>query len=153
MKILITIGTTKFDTLIEYLDTNLDYAKKEVLFQIANGMYEPKNFPFIRFTDQIVEKYIDSDLIITHAGCGSILSLLELNKKIIIVPNMDRLDKHQLDIANFMHENKYAISCLEFNDILTAIKNIELTNFRLYKKNSFNQTHSIVKMINNLYNL
>ena len=104
MKIFVTVGTTKFDGLIEYIDNNFDSKKYEVFFQIADGKYIPKNFPYVRFVSNIKNFFLKCDIVITHAGAGSIYELLELNKKIIIVPNLERKDKHQLDIALFMEK-------------------------------------------------
>ncbi|KAF9982971.1 N-acetylglucosaminyldiphosphodolichol N-acetylglucosaminyltransferase catalytic subunit alg13, partial [Modicella reniformis] len=39
-----------------------------------------------------------ANLIISHAGSGSILEALRLNKKLIVVVNEDLMDNHQLEL-------------------------------------------------------
>jgi len=148
MKIFVTVGTTQFDALIEYLDSHLpkDY---EVLFQIANGEYKPKNFKFITYTDKIDALYQEYDYIITHAGAGTIYKLLDLHKKMIVVPNLDRIDKHQIDIANYMEKNNHVISCIEYSDIPDALKKLPTIKLDLYKKNSFFMSNEICDYIQN----
>jgi beta-1,4-N-acetylglucosaminyltransferase len=146
MKIFVTVGTTKFDTLVEFLDKNLDNSY-EVLFQISDGDYIPKNFPYIIYSDDINSLYNEYDYIITHAGAGTIYKLLDLNKKFIVVPNLDRIDQHQTDIANFIDINGYAISCNDFKDILQALKLLPKKEFIQYEKYKFFKTKEICQFI------
>ena len=128
MKILITVGTTSFNSLIKYLDENLD-KNTDVLFQIAKGEYIPKHFKYIEFTQDINILYDEADLIITHAGAGTIYKLLNLNKKILMVPNLERVDNHQIEIAEYMGTNNHAIYCKSFNEIIESIGNIKDLKF------------------------
>ena len=147
MKILVTVGTTNFDSLIKYLDNNLD-KDTDILFQIAQGKYIPMNFEYIKFTNDINTLYEKADLIITHAGAGTIYKLLNLNKKILMVPNLERVDNHQIEIAEFMHKNNYAISCTTFEQILINIKSISNLKFAQYIKDDFNKLDEICEIIN-----
>lgn len=107
MKILITVGTTPFDNLIKVADEQLSQSH-ELVFQISEGGYKPKSGQSFKFTDDIEQCYLDADLIISHGGAGTIYRVLELDKKLIIVPNLDRIDHHQLDICDFMQKNNHA---------------------------------------------
>ncbi len=146
MKIFVTVGTTKFDALVEFLDKNLDQSY-EVLFQISDGNYIPKNFPYIIYSDAINTLYNEYDYIITHAGAGTIYKLLDLNKKIIVVPNLDRIDQHQTDIADFVDTNGYAISCNDFKDIPHALEVLPKKKFNQYEKHTFFKTKEVCKFI------
>ena len=152
MRIFITVGTTHFDSLIKYLDKYLieDY---DITFQIANGKYKPMNFPYFRFIDSIAN-YIDSaDVVITHAGAGSIYSLLEKMKKIIVVPNIDRQDKHQLEIANFVEENDYGFYAHDYIEIIPYIENINFKEFKKYKKEDFHKASEILSFVEDSKNV
>lgn len=151
MKILVTVGTTQFNGLIETID-NIAKTKKNyyVTFQIANGNYKPVNGEYFEFHNNINQYYSSSDLIITHAGAGSIYQLLKLNKKIIIVPNLERVDKHQLDIANYMDNNNYALVCYSLEKLENAIKkSLDFIPMPFTKKDFFKFTE-IANYINSL---
>ena len=83
MKIFVTVGTTKFDSLIKYIDKNIKNENFQIEMQIADGYYKPINYKYFSFTSDIENLYLDSDVVITHAGAGSIYHLLELRKRII----------------------------------------------------------------------
>lgn len=151
MKILVTVGTTTFDSLIEFLDNHLD-RKYEVLFQIANGKYIPKKFRYITFTNEIDVIYKEYDYIITHAGAGTIYKLLDLEKKFIVVPNLDRVDGHQTDISKFLEDELYALNCNDFNHIIPSLERLPSLTLNLYKKESFFKAKEICAFIQkNIY--
>lgn len=150
MNILVTVGTTKFDSLIKYLDQNL-IKNVEFVFQIANGKYLPKNFTYFRFTNEIEKYYEEADIVITHAGAGTIYRLLEKRKKMIIVPNNERRDNHQVDIAKFMDLNGYAKSITEFNSIEKVISEVIQNEFNVYKKHNFDKAKEIVDIVLNKF--
>jgi beta-1,4-N-acetylglucosaminyltransferase len=132
MKILVTLGTTRFDSLIEFIDNNILNEDYDIIMQIADGIYKPKNFKYFNYTEDIDIYYKESDLIICHAGAGTIYQLLEMKKKLIIVPNLDRIDKHQSDISDFMSKYNYALSIENYNELSKIIeisKDIELIEF------------------------
>ncbi len=117
MNIFITVGTTRFTELIREIDSfyKLDECKKINFFcQNSDDTYLPE-MPNKNFIENIEDYYQWADLVITHAGAGSIYRLLEMEKKIIIVPNLSRVDKHQSDIAKFMEEGRYALVVWDLN--------------------------------------
>src|SRR5688500_14118574 len=124
MKIFVTVGTTSFDSLIKFIDEEFHKKGYEITFQISEGKYIPKNFEYFKFSENIDFYYKDCDVAITHAGAGSVYRLLELKKKIIIIPNLERVDKHQIEIAEYMKENGHALMCLNFDNLYFAVDNI-----------------------------
>lgn len=146
MKILVTVGTTSFDSLIQYLDESLD-RKLDATFQIAEGKYIPKNFNYFRFSEDIDCIYNNNDIIITHAGAGSIYNLLEKNKLLFLIPNLDRIDKHQTDIATFMHNNNYAIKINNLKEINTYLGKANDIKLNPFKKIDFFKTDEILAFI------
>ncbi len=146
MKIFVTVGTTPFDSLIEYIDKNIK--GHEIIYQISEGDYLPKNGEAISFVKNIKYYYHWADLVITHAGAGSIYTLLEIGKRIIVVPNFERIDKHQEDIANFVSKEKYAFKAEKFEDTNMLINKINKTKFKSYEKESFFIKQEIIKYLN-----
>lgn len=147
MKIFVTVGTTKFDTLIKYIDKNIKNENIQIIMQIADGYYKPINYKFLRFTSDIENLYLDSDVVITHAGAGSIYHLLALRKRIIIVPNIDRIDKHQTDIAYYMSRQYFAVTVNDFKEIELALETINSIDLKYFKKVDFFKAKEIAEYL------
>lgn len=147
MKIFATVGTTRFDNLIKAIDDSLDKNIYDVTMQISDGNYKPKNFKYIEYTDEIKKYFLESDIVITHAGAGSIYELLELGKKIIIVPNLDRIDKHQTDISDYMDRNGYAKALNSFDSLKDTVEYVKTHEFKKFTKNNFFKTDEILEYI------
>lgn len=134
MKIFVTVGTTTFDEMIEAVDK---LGLNGITFQIAKGIYIPKSGEYFTFTDEIEQYYEQSDLIITHAGAGSIYKLLEKRKKILVVPNVSRTDSHQLQIAKYLDVNNYAFVSYHVNDIEKTFFSLDNKILTKYNKTPF----------------
>lgn len=147
MNIFVTVGTTKFDPLIEAIDAFAQSSQHSFTYQIADGDYIPRTGNYFSFTAKIDEHYDHADIIITHAGAGSIYTLLERRKIIIIVPNLERVDKHQSDIANFMENNCYALVCSDVASIANSIINIQNFTPREFKKTNFFKQKNIASFL------
>jgi beta-1,4-N-acetylglucosaminyltransferase len=146
MKIFATIGTTNFPELIKRIDL-LDMKGVEITCQIANVKYEPINVPFFRFTKDIDVYYNSFDVFICHAGAGTIYKLLELNKKIIVVPNNQLKDKHQNDICTFVEKNNLGFVAWKLSDIQLLLSKIENYTFGLYSNSGSTIGDSIIEII------
>ena len=119
--IFVTVGTTRFDSLFRFLDEPVLCRKFTLFGQIGPGTYEPSNFPWYRFSESIEQDYLKASIIISHGGAGSLYRLLELNKKIIVVPNSDRVDDHQNDIANFLSKRGHVLLANNQNELVDLI--------------------------------
>ena len=87
---------------------------------------------------------------ITHAGAGTIYKLLEQRKKVIIVPNLVRIDKHQRDIAQYMCDHHYSLVLWDLSSLSSIMKDIEKFSPAVYKKTPFFRSDEIVNFINNI---
>jgi beta-1,4-N-acetylglucosaminyltransferase len=151
MKIFITVGTTPFDALIRFCDENLD-AALVVTMQISNdASYIPKRFDSFKFTKDIISCYQDADIIITHAGAGTIFTLLEMGKRIIVVPNLDRDDSHQKDLAGVVERNKWGLVCWSNQDLAELVMSAQHFTMTPYQRQEFFGGPYINKMVNKLY--
>ncbi len=107
VNVFVTVGTTSFDPLVEAIDNGPLAAS--ALIQIADGARQPENARWFNFEPDI-QKHIDSaDVVVCHAGAGSIFKLLEKGIVPLVVPNTVRRDKHQLEIARWLIEKRYAV--------------------------------------------
>ncbi|AJR76565.1 AAR_G0019840.mRNA.1.CDS.1 [Saccharomyces cerevisiae] len=83
-----------------------DTARQYVLM---NGKLKVIGFDFSTKMQSIIRDY--SDLVISHAGTGSILDSLRLNKPLIVCVNDSLMDNHQQQIADKFVELGYVWSC------------------------------------------
>ncbi|KAJ3260829.1 hypothetical protein HK103_007392 [Boothiomyces macroporosus] len=116
MKVFVTVGTTKFEKLIEKIcekefqdDQNCEkltvqYGKsKRPKITIASEVYDYK--PSIKVDLR------EADVIISAGGSGTILESLELQKNIIVVVNTDLMDNHQQELVDQLVKDGYIVSC------------------------------------------
>ncbi|MDN4503159.1 PssE/Cps14G family polysaccharide biosynthesis glycosyltransferase [Alteromonadaceae bacterium BrNp21-10] len=149
MKVLVTVGTTAFEGLISYID-QLKTSVDEFELQIGPTDYTPSNYPYFQFIDDIEKKYLDADVIISHCGAGSTYRLLELGKPLILVPNLERVDQHQKDLARFMEQGNYAYTAWAVEKIpfyLDKIRNDEF-NLEIFTKENFSAKEYLQDVIN-----
>ncbi len=107
--ILVTVGTQFFDELIDEVDRLAGArafdrfagaAPARVFAQIGLQQKLPRHIEHVAFDRDLVNKARSADLIITHAGTGSLLEFLPMGRPLIAVANPTKADNHQLE---FLH--------------------------------------------------
>ncbi len=107
-RILVTVGSSKFDELIEVVDELAPELRDfEILAQIGAGKYIPRNMKYIRYSFQIEDLYKWADIVISHDGAGTLFENLELGNKIIAVRNWK--SKGADDLGKKLSEEGYVI--------------------------------------------
>ncbi|CAE6516889.1 unnamed protein product [Rhizoctonia solani] len=127
--VFVTVGSTKFDDLAHVilspavLDVLRDRQFHRLVFQCGNSevkgciqgptMVDEWNWKdeardidisVWRFSPELGEQFQEADLVISHAGSGTILEVLRLPKPLIVVPNETLLDNHQVELADALGE-------------------------------------------------
>ena len=101
MKIFVTTGTQEpFNRLIKTIDEWAETAKNVDIFaQIGNTRYIPKNIEWKNFLDsfQYNNYFKNSDIIISHAGMGTIINALTQQKQILVMPRLKSFKEHRND--------------------------------------------------------
>jgi len=146
MNIFVTVGSTRYDSLFYAIEKALN-DNHNPTFQIADGEYSHTKITTIRFVKNINEYYQNADVIITHAGAGSVYNLLEMGKKIIVVHNTERVDAHQQDLVRFVEENNYGLGCYDVSQIAEKINKIENFQPAPYIKKEFSKTKEICESL------
>ncbi|XP_018912456.1 UDP-N-acetylglucosamine transferase subunit ALG13 [Bemisia tabaci] len=144
-QVFITVGTTRFDSLIQQvcsssvLSTLKSKGYSKVVLQIGNGSYEPKSvaFPgikveFFRFKNNLKEDISNSDLVISHAGAGSCLEVLEAKKPLIVVVNENLMGNHQVELAEKLYESGHLYYCTP-NTLAFTLETSDLTKLVTYE--------------------
>lgn len=96
--IFLTVGTQlPFDRLVKAIDQKELSDKYKMLAQIGNSEYTPKNFEASSFytPSQIDDLMNEAELIVAHAGMGSVLTALKYKTPIIVMPRSAKLGEHR----------------------------------------------------------
>ena len=121
-----------FDRLVKALD---DWAPAhpefEVFAQIGQTSWTPKNIPYCHFIEppEFKLRFQKADLVVSHAGMGTILSSLSFQKPLLVMPRIAALgehrNEHQLATAKHLAElNKVNVAPDE-TALLAMLDNID----------------------------
>lgn len=106
--IFVTVGNMDpFDRLIKAMDewAGRQATSLEILAQIGTGSYRPTNLQYVDFLkpSEYREAFERAEFIVSHAGTGSIITALENDKPMVIMPKRASLgeqrNEHQLATA------------------------------------------------------
>jgi len=128
--IFVTVAThfQGFERLIKEIDIIAKKIDEKVIAQIGNTKYIPKNMEYFTFTEdkKILDLYKTSRVIITHAGAGTLLTLFNYKKHIIVVPRLKRfnevIDDHQLELAEVLQNKKNVTVIYDIKELENALK-------------------------------
>lgn len=99
--IFITIGTQEpFDRLVKAMDEiALAFPNQEFIAQISNTLYKAKNLKTKTFLEpsEFNKLFEEAELIVSHAGMGTIITALQFGKPIIVMPRKSNLGEHRND--------------------------------------------------------
>ncbi|MEM5011284.1 PssE/Cps14G family polysaccharide biosynthesis glycosyltransferase [Niallia taxi] len=137
MKVLVTIGSmaekkfTRLFNIIEELCEENILKGSEVVAQVGFDNYKPKNFKaFDMLADEEFKRLInESDLIIAHAGTGTVTSCLKKDKKVIIFPRMAQFDEHyddhQLELAELFTKHNHVLCAKNKEELIECINKLD----------------------------
>lgn len=160
--IFVTVGTHEqpFDRLIKKIDKLKEDGKiiDDVFVQTGYSTYEPQNCKFKKFlTYKEMEKTIESsNLIISHGGPASFVSVLSKQKPLLIVPRLlefnEHVNNHQLDFVKKMNARGYELNyVVEMSNLLEKISlNESKASFKSHNE-KFNQKFKTLIM--NCFNI
>ena len=122
--IFVTVGEQlPFDRLIRTVDKWAAGSGQEVFAQIGDTDLIPNILKYKKFLDpdEFKEKFNSAELIVAHAGMGTIITALEFNKPILVMPRQAALGEHRND-HQFATTNKF----MKLNYISAALDETEL---------------------------
>jgi len=137
--IFVTAGTSSFYRLIQKMDEYAGQTGKNIIIIIGRTEYKPHHSKYFKFIEKeyystLIQK---AKIVVTHAGIGTIIEVLESNKPMIIVPRSKDLDEafdnHQQEIAELMKGFPNVKVVYSVNEIPQAIESLQKTSF-IYKQ-------------------
>ncbi|MFH1119559.1 MAG: glycosyltransferase [Bacteroidota bacterium] len=101
MKVFVVVGTQEpFDRMLKAVDEWAEKNRQESVFaQISRASYIPIHFESTGFISPELfdQKFQEADLIVSHAGMGTIISALQHAKPIIVMPRLAQFHEHRND--------------------------------------------------------
>lgn len=135
IKIFATVGSTyPLDRLIKELDLIGESKNYKIFAQIGESEFKPKNIEFTKFLTykEMQAKIRWANLIISHAGAGSIIDLLTSNKKFILFPRLKKyneaIDDHQLELCEAFEKTYNINYTTKSSKIIHLFKSIKIKN-------------------------
>jgi len=130
MKIVVLLGTQNkpFHRLLEAIENSEFVLQHEVIIQSGYTSFNSTNFTSFDFCTQEEINHLinDADLLITHAGVGSITNALKREKKVIVAPRLSKYKEmkndHQLQIMEAFAKKGYVLPLIDFNQIDDMVK-------------------------------
>ena len=101
---------------------------EEVIVQSGHTRYESPYLKIIPFMDITTLNllYDKANIIITHAGTGSMLNGIKRNKPVIAIPrlkkNKEHIDDHQLEILEVFSKMQYVLPWNESDSLYSILQ-------------------------------
>ena len=140
--IFVAVGTQKFqlNRLLREIDELVKRGEisEEVFAQTGYSEYEPRNYNYKPFLDrdEFVKAIVESNLLITHSGVGTIITGLKNNKPVIVFPRKvefyEHVDNHQMEIAEAFAEKNYVLLCRDTQELARVIQEAYVHSFDIY---------------------
>jgi len=112
--IFVTVGNDfrGFDRLLRKMDQIAPLIPAELLIQTGYSRYHPKNTKHVDFVsmDKAADYIRNSELVVSHAGIGTIILCKEYRTPILILPRRkaygEHMNDHQLEIARVLQDKE-----------------------------------------------
>lgn len=153
--ILVLLGTqnNNFHRLLKEIEKNISIGniKDEVIVQAGFTHFKSNK---MRVFNMIPKEELEilvkkADLVITHAGVGSIEMSLEQGKKVIAVPRLkkyrEHVNNHQIDIEKEFNKRGWIIGINDVSDLKEALLKVKNFTPKRYEKQKNDQLVNIIK--------
>lgn len=121
--VMVGTHTDGFARLIRAMDQLAADLDEEMVMQIGATPYEPQYARWFRFTSQqeVDELCQRARVIVSHAGAGSIMSALQCEKPVIVLPRLQKygehMDNHQVELARALAESHTILTANDVGDL------------------------------------
>ena len=117
-----------------------------LLLQIGNGKFTPKKgehygitIDYYDYKNSLDQDIRAADLIISHAGAGSIMETLYTKKPLLVVINEDLMANHQAEVAEKLAQlnHLYFTNCAKLENDLSDLDFTQLIPFNIIPNKTF----------------
>lgn len=158
IKLFVPLGTQKFpfNRLVKALNGLVEsgaYMPQEIVMQSMVYEERPKFMHFDVIPLETFNNYLDNaEVIITHSGVNSIISSMNRNKPLIIVPRMkqfgEHVDDHQIEIADLMGQKFNVLVAKDTTQLANLIEQSKEHQYKQYQSKSAELIEAISRIVN-----
>ena len=123
MKVFVTVGTTRFDSLVREVlretvtQTLKDRGYTSIKVQAGKSVVPssentPVGVEVYDYKPSLREDIAEADLVVAHAGAGTCLEVLGANKPLVVVVNDQLMDNHQTELAERLAKDNHCVHCV-----------------------------------------
>ena len=138
--VLISVGTQKqqFERLFKLVENSDKLKNMEIIAQSGYTNYNSKNIKMLSFVsdeefDELIKK---CDFLICHGGVGTIFKALNMKKKVLVIPRLEKygehVNNHQLEICEALEKEGFLLYLKDGEKIDDKIELLSSTNFKEY---------------------
>lgn len=121
MRVFVTVGTTKFPQLVsailspDILSLLYSQGYSSLTIQAGNTSVQsptdsPLDIQIFDYKPSLAENISNADLVISHAGAGTCLEVLESKKPLVVIVNDTLMDNHQTELASRLAADGHLVS-------------------------------------------
>lgn len=155
MRVFCTVGTQlPFDRMLENIDNvAIEFPSIEFFAQIGKSGYIPNNMDWVRGLDeQSYHDYlIKADVLIGHAGMGTIITAIDYDKPLIIFPRVfakgEHRNDHQLSTAKKFADRPNVFVVTNEKDAFIVLKKLIVNKNNIKHSNVKNDFSNKIKEI------
>jgi len=152
-KTFVSIGNGKqyFSRLLNAVEACADLLPQPVLVQCGHTPFVSKKLDVIDFVsmDDFIRYVHNAEMLILHAGAGSVLHAINAGKHPILMPRSKKFDEivneHQVSLASTLHDAEKAIMVDNEQELKTAIQRILNEEIRLSANSNKSPAFNIIK--------
>lgn len=144
--IFVTLGTQDkpFTRLLKKIDEEIAKGniEDEVIVQGGCSKIDTNNMTiFNQVSQQEFEEYIEKcEILLTHAGVGSIITGLKYGKKVVAVPRLakygEAANDHQIQLVENFSQEGYILGVNNLDDLVKVIKDAKKFKPKKYVSNT-----------------
>lgn len=140
--IFVTVGThyQGFERLIRKMDDIAGRIDDDVVMQIGSTNYAPKNARYFKFLgeESILRCYEKANVVVAHAGAGTLMTALSLGKRVVAVPRMKKFGEHiddqQFELAEALSKQGRVMAVFDIEELERVLKEVNKLKFPIMKK-------------------
>jgi beta-1,4-N-acetylglucosaminyltransferase len=131
---MVTVGTTQFDDLVrcvtedQALQSIASFGYNRLLIQYGKGKapnLHTENRYGIQidcydFKASLEEDMLQADLILSHAGAGTLMECCNLHRRLVAVINSKLMDNHQIELASALHQRGHLLMIQSPKDLFLS---------------------------------